>query len=295
MNECTPSLLPSGIPSIDWIATHLRVDWLTPFIKVISDFGLEGSVIFTVALAYWLWNKRYTTYLGYAMFCAFLVNLWIKCWVMECRPPERYWLDVIHNGSYSFPSGHAQVATPLWFGFAYYVRHKWLSFGFVLLGILISLSRPYLGVHFIHDVAVGAVLGTAIYGLFILAETKNWQPLQKLSLPLQSVLMAALIGLYLLTSHQIHPSAIKGLAAFVGFWAGCQCESRWVHFTPPSALASRLLVLFSGVLGVLVFWKGFSLLGSSLPYKAVQYSLLGAWITFGLPWVATKLLNRASI
>ncbi|HRE32492.1 MAG TPA: hypothetical protein PLD88_11010, partial [Candidatus Berkiella sp.] len=68
MIECQPSLLESGIPAIAWIANHLRVSWLTPLIKFISDLGTEGGVIFTLALAYWFWNKRYATYLGYALF-----------------------------------------------------------------------------------------------------------------------------------------------------------------------------------------------------------------------------------
>jgi len=295
MTDCNPSLLASGIPTIEWIATHLRVDWLTPIIKAISDLGKEGTVMFSIALAYWLWNKRYMTYLGYAMFCAFLVNLWIKGWVMECRPPSQYWLEEIHNGSFSFPSGHTQVATPLWFAFAYYVRNKWLAWIFVLLGLMIGLSRPYLGVHFVHDIAVGGILGITIYGLFVLGESKNWQPLQKLPLPWQTVVIAALIGLYLLSSNQIHPSAIKGLAALVGFWVGCQFETRWVHFTPPQTLISRAVMLGIGFIGVMVFWKGLSLLGTSITFKAVQYALLGAWITVGLPWIAVKLRSRVSI
>ncbi|MGE3319456.1 MAG: phosphatase PAP2 family protein [Candidatus Berkiella sp.] len=296
MTECTPSLLQSGIPTIDWIATHLRIDWLTPVVKAISDLGQEGTIIFTIALAYWLWNKRYTTYLGYAMFCAFLVNVWIKGWVMECRPPMQYWLEMIPNGSYSFPSGHTQVATPLWFGFAYYVRNKWLSFGFFMIGLLIALSRPYLGVHFVHDVAVGAILGITIYGLFILAETKNWQPLQKLSIFWQLAIIAGLIGLYFLTANQVSSSAIKGFSALVGFWAGCQCEARWAHYLPPQTLIGRIGVLSIGCVGILLFWKGLSFLGTSIALKSIQYALLGWWITFGLPFVVhlTKMKGRVS-
>lgn len=287
MMECNPSLLDSGIPTIDWIATHLRVSWLTPLILAISDLGKEGQVIFTVALAYWLWNKRYTTYLGYAMFTALLLNLLIKGWVMECRPPQTYWLEMVHN-SFSFPSGHTQVATPLWMGFAYYIRqnNKWLAWLFFIIGLLIGLSRPYLGVHFVHDIVVGGVLGIAIFSLFILSERKNWQPLQQLPFVKSALLMCMLMSIYAIVLRQISPSIIKAISAFIGFWFGCQCDNRWLHFSNPTRLVSRLLISAIGIAGTIFIWKGPSLVQNlPLAFTAMQYALLGWWITFATPWI----------
>lgn len=291
MIECTPSLLDSGIPTIDWIATHLRVSWLTPIIQAISDLGKEGQVIFTVAIAYWFWNKRYTTYLGYAMFTALLLNFLIKGWVMECRPPQKYWLEAIRN-TFSFPSGHTQVAMPLWLGFAYYVKNKWLSFILFVIGLFIALSRPYLGVHFVHDIVVGAILGISIYALYIMAERKNWQPLQKMSIATQTLMMLLILGAYILALNQITPSIMKGIAALVGFWFGCQCETRMLQFTRPTTLLSGLGLLVAGCMGIGIFWKGLSLLGENQTLIVIQYALLGWWITYGAPWLYMKLISR---
>jgi membrane-associated phospholipid phosphatase len=288
MIECYPSLLDSGVPTIEWIATHLRVSWLTPIIHAISDLGKEGQVIFTVAIAYWLWNKRFTTYLGYAMFTALLLNFLIKGWVMECRPPEKFWIDTVRN-TFSFPSGHTQVATPLWLGFAYYVRNKWLAVMMLLIGIIIGLSRAYLGVHFVHDIVVGGILGIAIYAFYIMAERKDWQPLQKMSMATQTFLMLILLGTYILLLKEITPSAMKGVAALVGFWFGCQCESRLLQFNRPPTLLSALKLMIIGCIGIGVFWKGLSLLGENQTVIVIQYILLGWWITYGAPWFYTKL------
>lgn len=297
MSECQPSLLASGIPSIEWIATHWRVTWLTPLIQVISDLGTEGGVIFSVAMAYWLWNKRYTRYLGYAMFTSLMLNLLIKGWVMECRPPSIFWLEAIKDGSFSFPSGHTQVAAPLWLGFAYYVRHRGLALLYLLIGLLIALSRPYLGVHFPHDVAVGMLLGLGIFSFFIYAEQKQWEPPIRYSFIQRCSLLSLLFVIYLLLCHQVTANVVATLAAFAGFWLGCQGEMQWLQFNPSATLAQRLKLLLIGMAGIAVLWKGFNFLGKPTDVYAqigvhiVQYSLLGWWITFAAPLCATKKIH----
>lgn len=287
MMECQPSLLDSGIPTIAWIASHLRVSWLTPLIQAISDLGKEGPVIFTVALAYWLWNKRYTTYLGYAMFTALLLNLLIKGWVMECRPPQIYWLEIVHN-SFSFPSGHTQVATPLWLGFAYYIRkgNPWLAWLFFIIGLMIGLSRPYLGVHFVHDVLVGGLLGIAIFSFFIVSEKRDWQFIQQEAFIKKAFLMSILMGIYVLCLRQLSPSIAKAMSAFIGFWLGCQCDYRWLRFVNPTRFAAKIAISVVGIVGTLLIWKGLSLFqNQTLAFTALQYVLLGWWITFATPWL----------
>lgn len=292
MIECQPSLLSSGIPSIAWIATHLRVTWLTPVIQAISDLGTEGGVIFSIAIAYWFWNKRYTRYLGYAMFTSLLLNLLIKGWIMECRPPSAFWLEVIHDKSYSFPSGHTQVAFPLWLGFAYYVRHRALALFYLLIGLLIALSRPYLGVHFPHDVVAGAILGIATFSVFIYAEQKHWDLLARYTFVYRCLFLGMLFVIYLLLSHQVTINVISALAAFTGFWLGCQCEMQWLQFSPAQTITQRFKLLLVGMIGILVLWKGFGFLGkpthiyAQMGLRMAQYSLLGWWITFAAPILA---------
>ena len=71
------------------------------------------------------------------------------------------------ENSFSFPSGHATSAMALAGILCYFVlieiENKKLRLGLFLLGvcyiILIGLSRIYLGVHFLTDVAAGYLLG----------------------------------------------------------------------------------------------------------------------------------------
>jgi undecaprenyl-diphosphatase len=73
------------------------------------------------------------------------------------------------GGSYGFISGHATNT----FGFATLLallfRNKLFTFTIFLFALLLSYSRIYIGVHFVSDVIVGAVVGvlTAIVVYFL--------------------------------------------------------------------------------------------------------------------------------
>jgi len=172
MHDCRPSLFDSGELNIIWIAENLRHAWLTPIVNCISDLATTGAIMFITSFAYWCWHKRHSRTLLYGVLLSLLANSWLKEIIRECRPPQSLHLATILSGSFSFPSGHAQVAIILWWGLAYYVRSKILSTFFIIMGILIGLSRPYLGVHYIHDVLVGAGLGILILALCLLNEKK---------------------------------------------------------------------------------------------------------------------------
>lgn len=68
----------------------------------------------------------------------------------------------------SFPSGHSLSAFALFTVVALAVRPLWLKLLCLLAAASVALSRMYLVQHFLEDVCVGALLGSAIgYGIFI--------------------------------------------------------------------------------------------------------------------------------
>jgi undecaprenyl-diphosphatase len=85
-----------------------------------------------------------------------------------CQTLEGVRLIVSCPRSFSFPSSHAATSfafiTPYFVFARSFVRAGWRTYLLMLVS-LISLSRPYLGVHYPSDILAGALLGAAISGM----------------------------------------------------------------------------------------------------------------------------------
>lgn len=285
--DCVPSLFSWGEPSLVWIAKY-RQPWLTEAMHFFSSLGKTGPVLFILAIGYWIWNKRFIKYIGYGIFSALLLNLLLKGWIQECRPSSELWLEEVGN-SFSFPSGHAQVTIVLWLGLAFYLQNRWLSLLCICIGIMIALSRPYLGVHYPQDIAAGVLIGMAVLWICILCERKKYQPLKALPLSFQAFMMVGLFLNYQLLLNDPVGTSVAGIGGFFGFWLGTQLESAKLNFVHPQDHFSKIKMLLVGIIGLLVFWKGGDLARSylsaplSINLKYVQYGFLGMWITYFAP------------
>lgn len=279
ITHCTPSLFSWGDASIAWIAAH-RIDALTPFFAFITDFGSTGYILFTIALMSWFYDRRKSQYITYAMFFAVLLNLAIKSYVQECRPMASYWLQIVH--STSFPSGHAQMIVTVWWGLAYYFRHYLLSSICFLVGLSVILSRPYLGVHYPHDVFFGALFGVLVLAFFIYLEKSPSRLLSALSIKSRAALLLIFACVYLWLINDPEDNSIITLSALFGFWLGYQ----WQPKQDKRPLGNQMLLSIIGLFGILCFWQGipylFTLLGMHSPLiKVIVFALLGNWIAFG--------------
>jgi len=84
------------------------------------------------------------------------------------RPRPTMFEEIATLHSYSFPSGHAMAAVANYGMMAIVVGRlvppakDWVYGGAVVLGLLIGLSRIYLGVHWVTDVLAGYAAGAAI-------------------------------------------------------------------------------------------------------------------------------------
>jgi len=94
----------------------------------------------------------------------------------RARPDAALWL--IEEDGFSFPSGHSNVSVILYLFLAVLLGRMLMARGhddaafvvrnlFVVLVLLIGLSRIYLGVHYPSDVLGGFALGGALLNLFL--------------------------------------------------------------------------------------------------------------------------------
>jgi len=96
------------------------------------------------------------------------------------HPDFMYQVKTVFNyrgGNYGFISGHATTTFGIATFLALIVRNKVFTWTIFLYAALISYSRIYLGVHFISDVIVGALVGMLIAVIFYLVYNnirRNW-------------------------------------------------------------------------------------------------------------------------
>ncbi|GAA0697310.1 phosphatase PAP2 family protein [Kitasatospora atroaurantiaca] len=144
--------------------------WLDQLIKVWSALGLG---LFAVFMLYGWWKARGADSVVMArvlaspliVVAAYVMNSALKGLVSENRPcqqlPGRITLEACPaTGDWSFPSNHAVIAfaaaTALWFA------NRTLGRIAGIAAVLMAASRVWVGVHYPHDVAVGALVGILV-------------------------------------------------------------------------------------------------------------------------------------
>ncbi|MCD8046590.1 MAG: phosphatase PAP2 family protein [Clostridiales bacterium] len=152
------------------IQEYIRIPELSPWVVRFTKLGNMGAIWIVIAIL--LLIPRKTRRAGIlaivsliGSFC--LVNLFLKGYVNRVRPAEVVsGLNcLITTTDASFPSGHAAA------GFAaataiYKSTHKWVGVPCVVLAVLLSFSRLYVGAHYPSDVICGAIIGFLI-GLIV--------------------------------------------------------------------------------------------------------------------------------
>lgn len=128
---------------------------------VVSDLaGPELLGIGGVAAAgalYAMRHRRWAISLLAGVGGATAINMLLK--VMFQRPRPLLWEPLVHESSYSFPSGHAMVSMALaatLVSWLWYTRWRYVAMAAGAAYVLtVGLSRVYLGVHYPTDIIAG--------------------------------------------------------------------------------------------------------------------------------------------
>ena len=150
-----------------WIQEWIRSDWLDPFMIGITHLGDAGMLWIVLSLLLLIPQKtrKYAMMAIVALLFSLLVNnMILKNIVARTRPYEVVegltWL-IEKQRDLSFPSGHtaSSFATAV---VLFRNLKKRYGIPLLVLAVLISLSRLYVGVHYPTDVLFGAISGTLL-------------------------------------------------------------------------------------------------------------------------------------
>ncbi len=249
-------------------------DGLTSFFKFLTFFGDKEFYIMILPLFFWLWDKDKAVKLLFILMPSLLLNFWLKEIFQTARPLA---VALIEQGGFAFPSGHAQGSTTLWLMLALLIRKKWINILAVVMVILVSLSRLYLGVHWPVDIFGGILIALGLvfaynkyifdnYRKYFTAKTKFGQ--------------AYVLSIVILFFTIIYPvdDAITILAVLWGFGI-ILIFTDVMKSELPQGILWKFLILIAGIVGVLLIWKGLkTILPPMVITRFLRYAILGAWI-----------------
>lgn len=325
------TLIQHGIAWI--IAIQSLGGWLEYPMKFFTFLGNENFFFLVLPLIYWSLNASLGLRVALILVAGGGLNFAGKYLFAGPRP---YWVSpqiqpfgVEH--SFGIPSNHAQTSAALWGTIAAWTGKRWAWVTAVAITFLVGFSRLYLGMHFVHDVLVGWLIGYALLFLFL----KFWDPVAawlKTKTLMQQIGIAFVISLLLiamcLLSHAHldgytfpaewannalragplpEPASVENVFTSAGSLFGMAAGVAWLAsrggYQTAGSVTQRALRYVIGLIGVMIFWEG---LGAVLPrgeewipllLRYVRYTLVGFWITAGAPWlfIHFKLANRPNM
>jgi membrane-associated phospholipid phosphatase len=262
--------------------------------------GNQEFYLLLIPFLFWCLDRRLGIRIALLYLLGAVLNVGLKDVFDAPRPlaleptlltPEE--AESIEAYGYGMPSGHAQYTMTIWLALAFAVKRSWFWVVAVLLSLAIGFSRILLGAHFPDQVLAGWLLGAAIFGLYMVVHLPLEATLAKLTIPAQLALALAVPLIFVF----LHPVAdiIAASAVLLGVGLGL-VAAPWVGtWTPEGPWSQRLIRYLIGIVVLLALYFGLSLVfpgeGETLyvPLRFLRYALLGVWITFGAPWLFSRL------
>ncbi|MCP5100754.1 MAG: phosphatase PAP2 family protein [Chloroflexi bacterium] len=307
-----------GLEATRWLQSTFPQ--LQGFFKFISTLGIEEFYLIFLPLIYWSLHKDLGKRLAYLFLLANAVNALPKHLL---RGPRPYWIDssvgLDVESTYGIPSGHTEGATITYLFIASWFRKRWVWLLAILMVIVMGLSRIYLGVHFVHDVAVGFLIGLFVLIGYLIWHSRWSENFSKRILGYR-LMIAFLVPIVVAVVYVVilliigEPDMSVAWSAFVeeaeresidaittavasvlGAGLGLMFEGSRVRFRVEGDPWKRIARFVIGIVGAVAIWAGLRAVFPSdplwvaIPLRFLRYTLLTLWVTYYAPWTFVKL------
>ena len=300
------------------------VQTLSPALDgVMNFFTFLGRVEFyllIIPFLYWAVDKH----LGIRTIIILLtVDIIGTAFKLLFHQPRPYWIGDVQQlseeRSYGIPSTHASDSIAVGGYLAYRVRKTWFWVVTGIIILFIGLSRLYLGVHFLHDVVFGWLIGVLVLWLAVKQSKQMaaWARSKTLfaqigfgfaasiGVILLGVLIRSIIAVtpdptswsrYATEARSITHSFTLGGTLF-GSIAGYAMMRKYARFQPAQNWGKRIFGYILGIIVVLALYFGLDIAFSALAsdetllgylLRYIRYTLVNIWLMFGAPWLFLK-------
>ena len=290
--------------------------WVIPFMKWITFLGNVEFYLIIMPLLFWCLDHTLGIRIGIMLLISGDINSLLKIGFGSPRP---FWVSLEVKGlvkatGFGFPSGHAQSAASNWGLLAASRKESVVKWSAIAIIILIGLSRIILGVHFLHDVIAGWIVGGLLLLIFIKLEPRvvNW--FNHSTLGGKLLLLVIITTLFVLPAfalvHPLNPPEIPSdwilkaggdirpysyddilttTGSFFGLGLGIILFTKDGPYTSSRSIWKKAIRYITGLIGVILLYAG---LGAIFPdeislqsysLRFLRYSLIGFWIAYGAP------------
>lgn len=281
---------------------NFATPWLDKLALLVTNLGSEQVYICLLVTIYLAIDSSIGQRLGIYLLLSFYINFLLKGLFNTPRPFEIN-PDVLRSGVLSseltenrelgagFPSGHAQASMTFWGLLALSFHKFWLYIFAAIVVLLISLSRIYLGVHFLNDVLGGLLMGIALvaFAFGLNYALGDFSLNSKLTVVL-GIILPLLFHLFLPTV-----ASEKLLGILAAFFTAPIIFKHHV----PKTFRLKLITTLTGIVLVFVVLVGSSLLipehiKDHAIWGFLRYLAIGYTGTLFVPWLASKYLALES-
>lgn len=257
----------------------------------ITNLGSGPAFVFLASIILWCFNKKTGIRVMYAiLFSAFSV-IFIKNLFGMPRPPE--YLHKIKESGFGFPSGHAQVSSSFWGYLGCKIRDAWIIFIGAATVLSVSLSRVYLGVHYVGDVIGGIFIGLMLALVFFKTESiivDKLKEIDQFSKYFVAVIVPAILIAVAYMQIELLKEQIERGLLMAGIGVGYLLENEHIRLEDTKNNKQRIKRAIVGILLMAIVYLISNLLIVTNPnFIFFRYAALGFASTFVAPWLILKI------
>lgn len=277
-----------------YLLERIRVPVLNEFMLFITQLGEETAFLVAALILFWCVDKYKGYYVLSVGFIGTVANQFMKLWFRVPRPwviDENFTiLEQAREAAsgYSFPSGHTQSAVGTFGAIAYTTKQRWIRIAAIAVGVLVPISRMYIGVHTPLDVSVAAAMALV---LIICLRPLILGDHKKNMLVILCIMTAMAVGFLCFVQFYSFPvdidehnlaSGVKNAYTLLGSLLGLIVvyivDEKWIKFSVKAVWWGQVLKVLIGLLLVLAIKSGLKeplnmLLGESIG-RAARYFLI---------------------